>query len=135
MALTDISIGQYFPSNSPVHRMDPRMKLVLTFVYVIMLFLAGNFLSLAMGVILLLVVYPISRVPLKLIVKSVKPIVPIVLFTGILNMFFVKGDPLWTLGFLVISGRGCEWLLCWLCGFSASLREPPCSPTPHPPLL
>ncbi|MGI6403817.1 MAG: energy-coupling factor transporter transmembrane component T family protein [Oscillospiraceae bacterium] len=125
MALTDISIGQYFPGNSPVHRMDPRMKLVLTFVYVIMLFLAGNFLSLAMGVILLLVVYPISRVPLKLIVKSVKPIVPIVLFTGILNMFFVKGDPLWTLGFLVISRQGLRMaallalrILCLIAGTS-----------------
>ncbi len=43
MALTDISIGQYYPGNSPVHRMDPRMKLVLSFLYVVMLFLAGDF--------------------------------------------------------------------------------------------
>jgi len=125
MALTDISIGQYFPGNSPVHRMDPRMKLVLTFVYVIMLFIAGNFLSLAMGVVLLLVVYPISQVPLKLIVKSVKPIVPIVLFTGILNMFFVKGDILWAWGFLEISRQGVRMavllaarILCLIAGTS-----------------
>ncbi len=125
MALTDISIGQYFPGDSPVHRMDPRMKLVLTLVYVVMLFLAGNFSSLAMGIILLLVVYPLSRIPLTLILKSVKPIVPIVLFTGILNMFFVKGDPLWTLGFLSISREGLRMaallalrILCLIAGTS-----------------
>ncbi len=106
MALTDISIGQYYPGDSPVHRMDPRMKLVLSFAYVVMLFLAGDFASLGVGAAFLLLAYPLSRVPVRVIWRSVKPVVPIVLFTGLLNMFFIQGDILWQWRFIAVTRQG-----------------------------
>ncbi len=92
--LKDITIGQYFPGNSPVHRLDPRMKLVFTVVYVVMLFVATNPYALAVGIAFLLIVYPVSRIPGRMVRKSIKPIVPIILLTGILNMFFIDGNTL-----------------------------------------
>ncbi|WP_040198188.1 energy-coupling factor transporter transmembrane component T family protein [Candidatus Soleaferrea massiliensis] len=92
--LKDITIGQYFPGNSLIHRMDPRMKIVLTFAYIIMLFVANSMFGLLVGILFLIVTYGISKVPPRMILKSMKPIVPIILFTAILNMFFVSGTPI-----------------------------------------
>jgi len=104
--LKDITIGQYFPGNSPVHRLDPRMKLVLTTVYIVMLFIASTPLSLVVGILFLAVVYPVSRVPVGMMIRSIKPIIPIILLTGILNMFFIDGDILWQWWLLKITDRG-----------------------------
>ncbi len=104
--LKDITIGQYFPGNSVIHRMDPRMKIILTFVYIVMLFMASNMVSLLVGILFLVVIYAISRIPPKMILKSLKPVVPIVIFTAVLNMFFVEGDPLWKWWIITITKQG-----------------------------
>ena len=90
--LRDITIGQHFPGNSLVHRFDPRMKLVLTIVYIILLFAASNPLGLTLSLVFLVAMYGVAKIPFKLITKSLKPILPIILFTAVLNLFFVSGE-------------------------------------------
>ena len=104
--IRDITIGQYFPGHSPIHRLDPRVKIVLSLGYIILLFVAKNIPALLTGVAFALICYLISRVPLKMILKSLKPIVPIVVFTAVLNMLFVEGDVLWQWKFLTITYQG-----------------------------
>ena len=77
--IKDITIGQFFPGNSPIHRMDPRMKLILTFVYIITIFLCKNFYSLGIMVLSLTIMVLLSRIPIKTILKSIKPIAIIIL--------------------------------------------------------
>ena len=90
--LRDITIGQHFPGNSVLHRCDPRLKLVATIAYIVVLFVAPNPLGLALSIALLAALYKVAKIPGKLILKSLKPIVPIVLFTAVLNLFFVTGE-------------------------------------------
>jgi len=104
--LKDITIGQYFPGNSPVHRLDPRMKLILTVAYVVMLFIAGTPLSLGIGVLFLMIVYPVSGVPFRMVLRSLKPIIPIIALTAVLNMFFIEGNVIWQLWVIKITDKG-----------------------------
>lgn len=104
--LKDITIGQYFPGNSFIHKMDPRMKIIVTLLYIVMLFVASHPLSLAVGILLLVVMYQVSGIPMKMITKSLKPVVPIVLFTSILNIFFVSGEVLIKIFFIEITKEG-----------------------------
>ena len=90
--LRDITIGQHFPGDSLVHKFDPRMKLVLTIVYIILLFAASNPLGLTLSLVFLVGMYGVAKIPFKLITKSLKPILPIILFTAVLNLFFVSGE-------------------------------------------
>ena len=90
--LKDITIGQHFPGNSAVHRCDPRLKIVLVIAYIVILFTVTNFLGLALSILLLAGLYLMAKIPLKLILKSLKPIMPIVVFTAVLNLFFMGGE-------------------------------------------
>ena len=94
--LKDITIGQHFPGHSILHRCDPRLKLVATIAYIVVLFVAPNPLGLALSILLLAALYKVAQIPGKMILKSLKPIVPIVIFTAVLNLFFVtgQGEPL-----------------------------------------
>ena len=106
--LRDITIGQHFPGNSLVHKFDPRLKLVLTIAYIILLFAASNPLGLALSILFLVGMYAVAKIPFKLILKSLKPILPIVVFTAVLNLFFVsgEGEPLVHIGFLTVYAEG-----------------------------
>ncbi len=109
--LRDITIGQHFPGNSLVHRLDPRLKLVLTVAYIVLLFAASNPLGLTLSILFLGVMYKVAKIPVKMIGKSLKPILPIVLFTAVLNLFFVsgEGDPLVHFWFLSIYAEGVRY--------------------------
>ena len=109
--LRDITIGQHFPGNSLVHRFDPRLKLVLTVAYIVLLFEASNPLGLTLSILFLGVMYKVAKIPVKMIGKSLKPILPIVLFTAVLNLFFVsgEGDPLVRFWFLTIYAEGVRY--------------------------
>ena len=72
--LRDITIGQHFPGSSLVHRFDPRLKLVLTIVYIILLFAASNPLGLTLSILFLAAMYAVAKIPFKMILKSLKPI-------------------------------------------------------------
>ena len=89
--LRDITIGQHFPGNSIIHRCDPRLKIVATIAYIVVLFLASNPLGMVLSLVLLGLLYRAAKIPLKLILKSLKPIFPIVIFTAVLNLFFITG--------------------------------------------
>ena len=104
--LKDITIGQYFPGNSAVHRLDPRFKIIITAVFIVSLFCADNFLGLLISCVFMLISFLISKIPLKLMMKSIKPIVPIIIFTTVLNLFFLDGVTLFKLGFLKITYEG-----------------------------
>ena len=92
MALKDITLGQYFPGHSFVHKLDPRTKLLAVVLYIVALFLAKNFITYGIMFLLLAVSIAISKVPLKSIVRGLKPVVFIVVFTAILNLFYTPGD-------------------------------------------
>ena len=105
--IKDITIGQYYSANSVVHRMDARMKIVLTFALIISIFLCKSIPSLALIVLITVALILVSRVPLKMVLKSVKPIAVIVIFTGLLNLFYVRGGtPLLDWHFIHITSKG-----------------------------
>lgn len=105
--LKDITIGQYFPGNSPVHRMDSRVKLVLTMAFIVMLFMSSSIYGLLIGILFTVLSFAVSKIPVKMILKSLKPIVPIIIFTAVLNLFFVRtGEVLWEFKFIKITSEG-----------------------------
>lgn len=93
--IRDITIGQYYPGKSLLHKIDPRMKLVLTFAIIIVIFLCKNFFSLGIIAVTAVLAAVLSRVPLKMILKSLKPIVIILIFTAVLNIFYTQGGDTW----------------------------------------
>ena len=109
--LRDITIGQHFPGDSLVHRVDPRLKLGLTIAYIVLLFAASNPLGLTLSILFLAVMYKVAKIPGKMILKSLKPILPIVIFTAVLNLFFVsgEGEPLVHIWFLTIYAEGVRY--------------------------
>jgi len=90
--LKDITLGQYFPGNSPVHRLDPRTKLIMLVVYIVALFCAVSWVSYAVVFAFLATTIYISQIPVKSIVRGMKPLVVILVFTGVLNLFFTVGE-------------------------------------------
>ena len=88
--LKDITLGQFFPGNSVIHRLDPRTKLIMLVVYIAALFMASGWVAYAMLFTFLAAVIKASTIPLKSIVKGMKPLVMILVFTGILNLFFTR---------------------------------------------
>ena len=92
MALKDITLGQYFPGNSPLHRMDPRTKILALMLYIVALFLGGSFVSYGVNLAVLALMVAISRIPLKSIVRGLKPVVFILIFTAVLNLLYTPGE-------------------------------------------
>ncbi len=90
--LKDITLGQYFPGNSIIHRLDPRTKLIVLLVYIVALFCAVNWISYGVILVILLVSIHISKVPGKSFLRGMKPLVFILIFTAILNLFFTQGE-------------------------------------------
>ena len=90
--LKDITLGQYFPGNSVIHRMDPRTKLVGLIVYIIALFTATSWVSYGIMLAFLAVLIALSTISLKALFKGMKPLVFILIFTGLLNLLFTGGE-------------------------------------------
>ncbi len=104
--IRDITIGQYYPADSILHRLDPRVKLVGTFLYIISLFIVNHFTAYILVTIFLISIINLSKVPVSFILKGLKPIVLLLVFTVGFNLFLTKGDPVFTLGFLTITEQG-----------------------------
>ena len=107
--LNNITIGQYYPGNSVVHRLDPRTKIILVILYIVMLFSASQEVGLIPGILFFVLAYLVSGVPLGKVIKSLKAIIPIILFTAVLNLFFVGDDVIWQFYFIKITGEGIEF--------------------------
>ena len=88
--LKDITLGQYFPGQSIIHRLDPRTKLIMLVVYIVALFLAESWVSYGLMFLFLVTVIWLSTIPLKSILRGMKPLVMILIFTGVLNLFFTQ---------------------------------------------
>ena len=102
--LNDITLGQYFPGNSVIHRMDPRMKLILTILYIVGVFIVANLPGYAIALAFLYIVVRISGIKFSYLAKGVKPLRFIIIFTFILNLFFVQGETqIFTLGFFTLT--------------------------------
>lgn len=105
--LKDITLGQYFPGDTVAHRLDPRTKILLVVLYITALFCAKGVVTYAIMAAVLAVCVRISKVGLRSLVRGLKPVLFIIIFTGILNLFFTPGDRyLVEWGFLRISDTG-----------------------------
>ena len=104
--IRDIALGQYIPGDSVVHRMDPRVKIVLIFLFIVFLFVAQNFVSLLLLVVSVAVTMLFSGISLRHYLRSVKAILFIVLFTSVLNLFYGGGETLLKVGFMEIKSGG-----------------------------
>ena len=90
--LKDITLGQFFPGKSVIHCLDPRTKLILLVMYIVALFSATSWISYGVAFLFLAIVIALSTIPVKSIVRGMKPLVLILVFTGILNLFFTEGE-------------------------------------------
>lgn len=105
--LKDITLGQYFPGQSMIHRLDPRTKLTMLVVYIVALFLAEGWVSYGLVFVFLVVVIRLSTIPLKSILRGMKPLVMILIFTGVLNLFFTQdGEVLVKFWVLTVTSGG-----------------------------
>lgn len=102
----DITIGQYFPGESIVHRFDPRLKIITMIFFIISLFFINTFIPYIFVAIYLFIIIKIGNLPLKVVLKGLKPLRWILLITFVINIFFLPGEPLFKLGFLTISKEG-----------------------------
>ncbi len=106
--LRDITLGQYYPGKSCIHRLDARIKIIATLMFIVELFIVDNFIGFLVAAIALGVVIAVSKVPVGYIIRGLKPIMVILIFTFALNMFMVDGRILWQWGFLKITAEGLE---------------------------
>lgn len=94
--MKNITLGQYYSVPSPIHRLDPRMKIVLAVLYIVIVFLCSNLVSMALLLISAFALIKISNIPIKIVLRSVRPIIFIIAFTALINLFWStgEGDPL-----------------------------------------
>ncbi len=104
--LKNITLGQYFPGNTFIHRLDPRTKLVLTIVYIVVLFVAHTWTAYALVALFLIVCVVVSRIRPKALLRGLKPLFIIILLTAILNLFYTSGEPLVKIWVLTITREG-----------------------------
>ncbi len=105
--LKDITIGQYFPGDSVIHRLDPRFKIVMTLLFIIMLFIGNSMICLAIGAVYTLTAILLSKIKFKMFIKSIKPLMPFLLITALLNIIFVnEGDVYFHWKFIKITSDG-----------------------------
>jgi energy-coupling factor transport system permease protein len=105
--LRDITLGQYYPIDSPIHRLDPRAKILLTVGFIVAVFLVGSLPGYIPIVLFLVLVVRLSRLPVNMMLRSLKPLRILLVFTFVLNMFFGTGErELFRLGFIVVKEDG-----------------------------
>lgn len=104
--LRDITLGQYYPVESPIHKLDPRVKLMGTLVFLASLFITKNFIGYIFAALFLAVVIRLSKVPFSFMVKGMKTIVVLLLFSVVLNLFLTQGDVVWSFWKLSITKQG-----------------------------
>ncbi len=105
--IKDITIGQYYPSNSILHRLDPRVKLSVTFLFIISLFLfQNNFYEYILVTVFLVAVIKLSKVPFGYIIRGLKAIAILLIFTLFFNLFLTPGEPIFQYSFIKITKEG-----------------------------
>lgn len=106
MAIRDITLGQYYPGSSWIHKLDPRVKIMATILYIVALFVVQDFIGFAIAAAGLTAVIIVSKVPLSFILRGLKPVFLIISFTLIINMFMIKGEVLVSFWIFEITREG-----------------------------
>ncbi len=109
--LKDITLGQYFPTKSPIHKIDPRVKIILSIAFMVLIFSIKSVASYVVLTGFLALVVSMSKVPFRFVLKGIKPVLIFIIFTALLNMFLTGGDVVWRLGFLKITKEGIEFAI------------------------
>ncbi len=106
--ISDITLGQFFPIDSPIHRLDPRTKILLTVLFIVSVFFANNPVTFAMLLLSLIFLMLVSRISVKVVLKGIKPIVFIIIFTALINVFMTggEGEPLFKLWIFEVYTHG-----------------------------
>lgn len=104
--LKDITLGQYFPGNSIIHRLDPRTKILIMLVYIVIVFLVQNFFGYIILTAFLTTCIIASKISPKYVIKGLKPILVFILFTGLFNLFLTQGTPIWQWWIFTITIEG-----------------------------
>ncbi len=104
--MTNISIGQYLPFDSFVHRLDPRVKIIGVFLYIITIFFVNDFITYIPFIVLLIAILGIAKIPFKAIVKSLKPLIFIIVLTGVINLVTTPGKEIFTIWKFSITEEG-----------------------------
>ena len=104
--LKDITLGQYFPGNTIIHRLDPRSKLIGLVCYIVALFLAKNYCSYALMALVLATLSALAHIRAKTLLSGLKPLLVIVIFTGVINLFYGSGEPLVQFWIFKITANG-----------------------------
>ncbi len=104
--IRDITIGQYMPGDSLLHKADPRTKIILTFIMMIFIFLISTYWGYLLLTLFTAITVVSSNIPVKFVLKGLKPVLFIVIFAGIINIFTIKGTEIWSWGFLSITYEG-----------------------------
>lgn len=104
--IREITIGQYYRADSPIHSLDPRVKIIGTLVYIISLCMFRQFTGFVFAVLFFGLIVKLSKVPLKFIIRGLRPVLVMLIFTAMLNLFWTPGDVLWEMGFVHITVQG-----------------------------
>ncbi len=107
--MRDMSFGQYYPTNSPIHRLDPRAKLIFSLLFMIFIFFAKSYTAFLYVIIFLTIVTIIAKIPVKIVLKSIKLVLFLLIFTGLINLFLYKdGTVLAQWWIFTITDRGID---------------------------
>ena len=104
--MRDITLGMYFPGDTVVHRLDPRTKLILSLLFIVCTLWAGNYFSYAFVLAVLALCIALSRIGPGALFRGLRPLVMIIIFTGILNLLYTGGTPLWSFWIFTITREG-----------------------------
>ena len=119
--LKNITMGQYYPVDSVVHRLDPRMKLILAILFIVAVFMAHSFVGYLLLLAFLVFACKMSNVPFRLLLKGLRPLRMIIIITFLLNLFFTPGEDLWVSFWIIRTATrgtcscttGKTWSACW----------------------
>ena len=89
--ISDITLGQFFPGESPIHRLDPRTKIIMSIIFIVSVFLASTPMAFLVLITFTALMISVSRISFKIILKGIKPIIIVLIFTAIINVFMTKG--------------------------------------------
>lgn len=104
--LNNVTIGQYFPGNGVLHKLDPRAKIIMLTAYIVLIFCTFNYPALIITAVTAVAIMLLSCVPVKMYLKSLKVIIAIIIFTSVLNVFYGTGEPIFEFGIIKITQNG-----------------------------
>lgn len=107
--IKDFTLGQFFPADSYIHKLDAACKIIFTFIYIIFVFIVDNFWGYGFLALFTFVIIKISKVPFRLILRGLKPVLIFMALTAVLNMFMTGETVIWSFGFLKITKEGVEY--------------------------